>query len=449
MNMMQNSPLLVAQTSPAKNALNFKQPNEMAEKAEEGKSFKQVLSKQVEQEASKQGGDKATNTKGTETAKADTSVNSSVKEESADAQGLAAKVTAKTIEDVTDGEVVLDSQESESQLGATSLETPPLVKGQLETAELDKPPLTTLQPGAEQLDGVALETAKLDKQASVQQLNTPQESDAASLALANMMAAIQPNKVGEQGKTMPTERKDNALSLTKQSPEDVDVMDAVKDDAANVKGKVESPLVERDQLFNSKLANYLGSEKNAKIAQEASGSQLVSGVSPLSTMATQAATRAFSSPVAAAEPVGFSNLIHAAPGKAGWSEAIGQKVVWMVGAAEQSATLTLNPKDLGPLQVIINVNNEKADATFISENPEVRKALEEGMSNLRQSMGQAGVELGQANVNTSKQQQAFQQSNREQLGHQDTANHAEQLTGDSSSRPVVIRERNGLVDTFA
>lgn len=63
MNMMQNSPLLVAQTSPAKNALNFKQPNEMAEKAEEGKSFKQVLSKQVEQEASKQGGDKATNTK--------------------------------------------------------------------------------------------------------------------------------------------------------------------------------------------------------------------------------------------------------------------------------------------------------------------------------------------------------------------------------------------------
>ena len=66
-------------------------------------------------------------------------------------------------------------------------------------------------------------------------------------------------------------------------------------------------------------------------------------------------------------------MIQAYPGKTGWNEAISQKIVWMVGASEQSATLTLNPKDLGPLQVVIQVNNEKADATFISENPEVRK----------------------------------------------------------------------------
>jgi flagellar hook-length control protein FliK len=379
MNMMQNSPLLIAQTSPAKNAMNFKQPNEMAEKPEEGKSFKQVLSKQVEQEASNQDEDKAT-TKRTESAKAapaDTLGNGSVKEVHADAQRLATKVAAKTIEDVT---------------------------------------------------------------------------DASSLALANMMAAIQPNKMGEQRKSIPAERVDNALSLAKQPPTEVDVAVTEKDDAISVKGKVEHPLVERDHLFNSKLANYLGGEKNAKIAQEPSGSQLVSNVaevSPLSTVATQAANRVLSSPVAAAEQVGFSNLIHAAPGKAGWSEAIGQKVVWMVGSAEQSATLTLNPKDLGPLQVIIHVNNERADATFISENPEVRKALEDGMSNLRQSMGQAGVELGQANVNTNKQQQEFQQSSREQLTHQNAANHAEQLEGDISSSPVVARVSNGLVDTFA
>jgi flagellar hook-length control protein FliK len=375
MNMMQNSPLLVAQTSPAKNAMNFKQPNEMAEKPEEGKSFKQVLSKQVEQEASNQDEDKATTkrTESTKAAPADTLGNGSVKEVHADAQGLATKVAAKTIE------------------------------------------------------GVA---------------------DASSLALANMMVEIQANKMGEQRKSIPAERVDNALSLAKQPPTDVDV--AVTE--TSVKGKVEYPLIERDQLFNSKLANYLSGEKNAKIAQEPSGSQSVSNVaevSPLSTVATQAANRVLSSPVAAAEQVGFSNLIHAAPGKAGWSEAIGQKVIWMVGAAEQSATLTLNPKDLGPLQVIIHVNNERADATFISENPEVRKALEEGMSNLRQSMGQAGVELGQANVNTNKQQQEFQQSSREQLRHQNAANHAEQLEGDISSRPVVARASNGLIDTFA
>ena len=59
-----------------------------------------------------------------------------------------------------------------------------------------------------------------------------------------------------------------------------------------------------------------------------------------------------------------TNVISAYPGKPGWDQAISQKVVWMVGAGEQSATLTLNPPDLGPLQVVIHVHNDQADATF-------------------------------------------------------------------------------------
>ncbi len=147
---------------------------------------------------------------------------------------------------------------------------------------------------------------------------------------------------------------------------------------------------------------------------------------------------------------GASNYIAASPGKSGWDQALSQKVVWMVGAGEQSATLNLNPPDLGPLQVVINVNNDKADTTFISQNVEVRKALEESMSTLRDMMQQAGVELGQANVSTNSQaQQNFEQASKQagkSLANHGTSNAVpENLMGSAA----VVRSTNGLVDTFA
>lgn len=151
---------------------------------------------------------------------------------------------------------------------------------------------------------------------------------------------------------------------------------------------------------------------------------------------------------AASSANGAGNYIAASPGKSGWDQAISQKVVWMVGSGEQSATLNLNPPDLGPLQVVINVNNDKADTTFISQNVEVRKALEEGMSTLRDMMGQAGVELGQTNVSTNSQaQQSFEQASK-QAGRSITdtgASAPEQLR----NSVAVARVANGLVDTFA
>ncbi|MFM9835777.1 MAG: flagellar hook-length control protein FliK, partial [Methylophilaceae bacterium] len=144
-----------------------------------------------------------------------------------------------------------------------------------------------------------------------------------------------------------------------------------------------------------------------------------------------------------------SNYIQVSPGKAGWDQAISQKVVWMLGGAEQSATLTLNPPDLGPLQVVINVNNDKADTTFISENPEVRRALENGMPALRGLLDQAGVQLGQANVSTSQQQQEFQQSAKgRSTSSFNTDNTAKTTDVPVTSRPI-MRVNNGLVDTFA
>lgn len=151
------------------------------------------------------------------------------------------------------------------------------------------------------------------------------------------------------------------------------------------------------------------------------------------------------------QQAGSTNVINAYPGKSGWDQAISQKVVWMVGAGEQSATLTLNPPDLGPLQVVIHVHNDQADATFISDNTEVRQALEDGMSNLRDKMSESGIQLGQANVSSGGQsQQAFQQATQNRLAaQQNNSTSASTVAEVASSAATAVRVANGLVDTFA
>ncbi|HEX7645788.1 MAG TPA: flagellar hook-length control protein FliK [Noviherbaspirillum sp.] len=104
---------------------------------------------------------------------------------------------------------------------------------------------------------------------------------------------------------------------------------------------------------------------------------------------------------------------HLAPqvGTPGWDQALGQKITWMVAGEQQSASLTLNPPDLGPLQVVLNVTNSHADATFVAAQPEVRQALEAAMPRLRDMLSDAGIQLGQATVSSgsSGQQSGFDQ----------------------------------------
>jgi flagellar hook-length control protein FliK len=148
--------------------------------------------------------------------------------------------------------------------------------------------------------------------------------------------------------------------------------------------------------------------------------------------------------------VAISNTVSASPGKPGWDQAISQKIVWMIGASEQSVTLTLNPPDMGPLQVVLHVRNAQAEATFTSDNALVRQALADGMDNLRDNMQQAGIQLGQANIHAGHQSQAgFQQLPNNQrlevVSEPVVISQSELLT----SKATLISSANGLVDTFA
>ena len=45
----------------------------------------------------------------------------------------------------------------------------------------------------------------------------------------------------------------------------------------------------------------------------------------------------------------------------------------MTAGALQTASLTLNPPNLGPLQVVLNVTHDQATASFFAAQPEVRQ----------------------------------------------------------------------------
>ncbi|MBI1771827.1 MAG: flagellar hook-length control protein FliK [Burkholderiales bacterium] len=139
-------------------------------------------------------------------------------------------------------------------------------------------------------------------------------------------------------------------------------------------------------------------------------------------------------------------------GSNGWDKAVGQKVVWMVGEGLQSAELTLNPPDLGPLQVVLKVSNEQASASFSSAQPEVREALEAALPRLKQMLSDAGVQLTGFSVNSQAagQGQNFAQQQPRNINSARTdADVPSNTISTANTTPTRIQTNNGLVDTFA
>lgn len=109
-------------------------------------------------------------------------------------------------------------------------------------------------------------------------------------------------------------------------------------------------------------------------------------------------------PMPSVDPLASSKLTPSV-GTTAWSQALGEKVVWMAAGAQQTASLTLNPPNMGPLQIILNLTNDQASASFFSAQPEVRQALEAAFPKLREMMNEAGIQLGQASVSAESPRQ--------------------------------------------
>lgn len=289
------------------------------------------------------------------------------------------------------------------------------------------------------------ETQKLEDQPSSEQVLTKELSTSSleNALFQNRAQSLQGDQfTGDADRLKSTlSEKTSALKVEQDVPSkdiDQDLM------AAPVNGKNAPGL--------DNLAKLQDSEKvKDAFAKDDFGKEIIKDAASLSALQSQTSPQAMmNQSTQAASQLGSSNQIMAYPGRTGWNQEVSQKVVWMVGAGEQSATLTLNPPDLGPLQVVISVNNNQADASFFSDNPEVRQALEDGLEHLRESMQSSGLQLGQANVNAGQQQsqQSFQEMAQKQF-----ANNLKSQQGlmdmELPTMGITVRESQGLVDTFA
>lgn len=135
-----------------------------------------------------------------------------------------------------------------------------------------------------------------------------------------------------------------------------------------------------------------------------------------------------------------------------WGQDFSNKVVWMAKNDQQSAQININPPQLGPVQITLQINGDQATAIFASPHTEVRQAIEGSLSQLRDMLATAGINLGQADVGANMARHNdnthFQSAN----GNRATDETAilPDIGRPTDGTPSILAQRGrGLVDLFA
>ncbi|HEX6733263.1 MAG TPA: flagellar hook-length control protein FliK [Azonexus sp.] len=137
---------------------------------------------------------------------------------------------------------------------------------------------------------------------------------------------------------------------------------------------------------------------------------------------------------------------------AAWPQQFGDKIVWLARNDQQSAQLNINPPQLGPVQITLNLSGDQASIAFASPHAEVRQAIESAMPQLKEMLSSAGINLGQANVGANLSQQRsdtpFADANGTRSADENAILPANDKGADTAGTSVLQRGR-GLVDLFA
>ncbi|CAH0240851.1 flagellar hook-length control protein FliK [Stenotrophomonas lactitubi] len=132
-------------------------------------------------------------------------------------------------------------------------------------------------------------------------------------------------------------------------------------------------------------------------------------------------------------------------GDDGFDQAIGARIGWLADQKIGHAHIRLNPEDLGPVDVRLQMNGDKVHASFSSPHVDVRQALESSLPRLRELLGEQGFQLAHADVG----QQHSGDGNPGSQAAGGRGGDGEPSLGDSTvSASQLIRQR-GLLDAYA
>lgn len=135
-------------------------------------------------------------------------------------------------------------------------------------------------------------------------------------------------------------------------------------------------------------------------------------------------------------------------GRAEWNSAVAQKVAQMAAQNLNFAEIQLDPPELGPLQVRVNMNHDQASVVFSSHSAQVRDALEQGQQRLRELFESEGLNLVDVDVGDQQQQQSDDELESEQAGETKLASAGSEREGSEQLVPSVSAAIQVGVDDF-
>ncbi|MCB1802096.1 MAG: flagellar hook-length control protein FliK [Gammaproteobacteria bacterium] len=176
------------------------------------------------------------------------------------------------------------------------------------------------------------------------------------------------------------------------------------------------------------------------------------GLPPLGAVSLGTAGVATGQPTLASQLTG--NLLDMAVaqqvGSKGWSDAIGERVMWMMQGDQQFARLKLNPPQLGPLEIRVNVSQDQSSVAFIAQHAATREALEAALPRLREMFDQASLQLVRADVgDPASGRDGFAETSGGSAGYGHADGSGENGEAAGLSAPSGLVNATALVDLFA
>lgn len=156
---------------------------------------------------------------------------------------------------------------------------------------------------------------------------------------------------------------------------------------------------------------------------------------------TTTTTAEVTSPARSAEAA-YARPVQTPVGTQGWSEEIGSRMTMMVEQGKHTASLRLSPEHLGPLEIQISMNDDKASVYFGAAHADTRAALENALPKLREMFAAQGLSLADAGVH--------REPPRQQPNPAMQSGPSGNVAGDSGEQATAAAHvRLGLLDAYA
>ncbi len=121
-------------------------------------------------------------------------------------------------------------------------------------------------------------------------------------------------------------------------------------------------------------------------------------------------------------------------GQMGWNQDLTERILWMTNKSIKAAEIRINPPQLGPIEIRINMNQDQANIYFSSQHAVVREAIESAIPKLREMFG--NHQLNVLDVDVSDQSFAERREHTDNTGSQYQRAAVDPMLGDQELETI-------------